>query len=365
VTITPPAPATSGLLEQRLRDTSSSPHMTTLVTGASGFVGSLLVPRLLEDGRRVRALGRNPDRVRETLEQYLDIEAEDLEVLRGDAFKGEGLDVALDGVEVAYYLIHSMERSGPGSAAFSDRDRLAARNFAAAAARAGTRRVIYLGGLVPRWARRVTDGRPQMSGLDGPPVSGLEAARLSRHLASREEVEHILLDAVPDSVALRASIIIGPRSRSFRLLVRLVERMPVLTLPSWRRFRTAPIDQRDAIAMLAACAEAPVGGRSLEIGGPDALTYEEIMRRIAELLLVGRPAVGLGVSMTPIAARLTAAIVGEDPELVLPLMEGLTGDLLPTGEDAAALLGVQLHSFDAAVERALCEWEEHERLAAR
>src|SRR6478672_6499121 len=112
--------------------------MTLLVTGGSGFVGSLLIPRLLDRGHHVRALGRDPERVREALEPYLDPEAADgLALVRGDALMGEGLDRALDGVNVAYYLIHSMERGDPHVAAFTERDRVAAENFAAAASRAG------------------------------------------------------------------------------------------------------------------------------------------------------------------------------------------------------------------------------------
>jgi uncharacterized protein YbjT (DUF2867 family) len=318
--------------------------MTVLVTGASGFVGSMLVPHLLDAGRSVRALGREPERMRFALEQHVDLDAEDVELVRGDALMGEGLDRALADVDVAYYLIHSMERAPGAVGAFAERDRVAAQNFADAARRAGVRRVVYLGGLLPDRSR---------------------TAALSRHLASREEVERILLGAVPDAVALRASIVIGARSRSFRLLVRLVERLPVLTLPAWRGFRTQPIDQRDLLALLLACADGPVGGRTLELGGPEILSYGEMVTRIADLMLVGRPAVGLRVSMTPIAARVTAALVGEDPNLVLPLMESLAGDLLPRDDGAAELLGVRLHTFDAAVERALSEWEEHEPLRAR
>ncbi len=266
-----------------------------------------------------------------------------MEIVRGDVLTGEGLAGALEGVEVAYYLIHSMEDT-PGSAAgsFAERERVAARTFAKYAEHAGVSRIVYLGGLLPR------------------------AGRVSPHLASRAEVEQILFEYVPDSVALRASIVIGAQSRSFRLLVRLVERMPVLTLPAWRRFRTQPIDVRDTIAMLAAAARHPnVGGRTLDIGGPEALTYEELLRRIAELLLLPRPTLGVGVTMTPLIAHLAAALAGEDPALVLPLMEGLGGDLLPADDHAAELLGVELHSFDSAVECALREWEAAEPLAAR
>jgi uncharacterized protein YbjT (DUF2867 family) len=310
--------------------------MRILVTGASGFVGSLIVPRLLSEGHRVRGLARDPARVHSPAE-----------IVRGDALTGEGLAEALDGAEVAYYLIHSMERierARDDGRAFQERERLAAETFAAAATTAGVRRIVYLGGL--RGDRSNDSHR-------------------SRHLSSREGVERILLTAVPDSVALRASIVIGARSRSFRLLVRLVERMRVLALPAWRRFRTQPIDERDIAEMLVASATAAIGGRSLDVGGPDVLSYGEMIERIAELMLVNRPSLGLGVSITGVTARVAAAIAGEDPELVVPLMESLSGDLLTRDEQAAELLGVRLHSFDSAVEHALSEWEESEPLAAR
>ncbi len=330
--------------------------MRILVTGASGFVGSTLVPRLLEEGHEVRALARDPARVRDAA----------IEVVRGDVLTGEGLERALRGVEVAYYLIHSMESAprsptpwaGSGVAGvepetrftteavwgdpFWERERLAARTFGAHSRRAGVRRIVYLGGLLPR------------------------GEATSRHLFSRAEVQDILLRSIPDSVALRASIVIGSRSRSFRLLVRLIERLPVLALPPWRRFHTQPIDARDVTEMLLAAAVAEgLAGRSLDIGGPQALTYEEIVRRIAELMLVHRPLLGLRATMTPLTGRLAAAIVGEDPALTVALMEGLQGDLLLADDRAATLLGVQLHSFDAAVECALREWEAVEPLAAR
>lgn len=306
--------------------------MRVLLTGASGFIGALLAPRLLARGHEVRALARDPSRVRA-----------EVPVVRGDAITGEGLASALAEVEVAYYLIHSMERAGSGQGPFPERERIAAENFAKAASAAGVRRVVYLGGLL--------GGRSE----DG----------YSRHLDSRAEVERVLLGAVPDSVALRASIVIGARSRSFRLLVRLVERMRVLALPAWRRYRTQPIDERDIAEMLLSAADADVGGRSLDVGGPDVLSYGEMIERIAELMMVSRPAVGIGFSATPIAARVAAAIASEDPDLVVPLMESLEGDLLPADDRADELLGVRLHTFDAAVEHALGEWEATEPLAAR
>jgi uncharacterized protein YbjT (DUF2867 family) len=314
--------------------------MRILVTGASGYVGSALIPVLLADGHRVRALGRDDARVRRTLAQLAPVEAQGPEIVVGDVLAGTGLDEALDGVQVAYYLVHSMEASEDGP--FPVRERRSAENFAAAARRQGVRRVIYLGGLLP------SSGTP------------------SPHLASRVAVEQILLESAPAPVALRASIVIGARSRSFRFLVRLVERLPVLALPSWRENRTAPIDERDLLACLGQCATSPaVRGQSLDLAGPDVLTYGEMILRIADHMLVGRPPLRLGFSATSLTGSVAAAVAGERPELILPLMEGLRGDLLPRDDRATQLLPVRRHRFDAAVEHALREWERREPLAAR
>src|SRR4051794_10172160 len=295
--------------------------MKVLVTGITGYVGSALAPRLIAAGHDVRGFARTPSRV--TL---------DVPVVQGDAVAGTGLAEALEGIDVAYYLIHSMEPGGADG--YESRDRRAAGQFAEAAREAGVERVVYLGGPVP------PDRAPSM------------------HLRSRLEVEETLLAATPSSVALRASIVIGPKSRSFRFLVHLIERLPVIPLPPWRGFRTRPIDGRDVLSYLVAAAESPLAaGRSLDIAGPDEMTYGEMIQRIAGHMLVNRPAVPVNLSFSPIAAEVAAAIGGETPELIGPLMEGLSGDLLPRDLDAAALLGVRLHSFDSAVERALREWE--------
>src|SRR3954447_1207652 len=175
-----------------------------LLTGATGYIGGRPMQRPLADGRDVRALARNPDRWA----------GEPVEVVQGDVIKGEGLVRALEGCETAYYLVHSMERTAGPNGGFADLDRRAADNFARAAQEAGVDRVVYLGGLIP------------------------QGTAISPHLRSRLEVEQILMDAIPDSVALRASIVIGAGSSSFQLLVRLIERLRVLPMPAWRVNRT-------------------------------------------------------------------------------------------------------------------------------
>lgn len=310
--------------------------MNILVTGITGYVGARLTPRLLRDGHVVRGLTRGPDGARARAGAELIVP-----LVQGDAVSGRGLEQALDGVEVAYYLIHSMEPMSDGN--FGVRERVAAENFTRAAQAAGVRRIVYLGGLVP----------------SGGPASA--------HIASRLQVEGILIEGTPESVAFRASIVIGAHNRTFRFLVRLVERLPVLVVPAWRSNVTQPIDERDVIEFLArAATNDRVGGQSLDIGGPDVVSYGQLIDRIAHHMLVNRPAISFKrMTVTPIASRVSALIAGEQPELIGPLMESLGEDLIVRDDRAAELLGVRLHTLDAAIERALRDWEAIEPLVAR
>jgi uncharacterized protein YbjT (DUF2867 family) len=265
-----------------------------------------------------------------------------VETLRGDVLNDEGLDAALEGCDVAYYLVHSMEA---GSNSFEARDRQAAGNFVAACRRAGVDRAVYLGGIEPT----------------GP---------LSPHMRSRLEVERILMEGLPAATGLRASIIIGAGSPSFRLMVRLIERIPVLPLPPWRERRTQPIAERDVVECLV---RTPLidatSGRSIDIVGPDPLTYAEILEGIAAELDIDRPPVKLSVFTAPAFAAVASRIAGSDAELVRALMGSLSADVLPRSERAAQemteLYGFRPLPFVRAVRRALADWEDKEPLAAR
>lgn len=281
----------------------------------------------------MRALARDPSR--------LDPRP-GVQIASGDLISAEGLERALDGCETAYYLVHSMEPDQNASMGFADRDRRAAENFAAACERAGTQRIVYLGGIIPA-------GRA-----------------LSPHLASRLEVERVLLSVTQASTALRASIIVGGLSPSFQLLVRLIERLSVLVLPGWRRNHTCPIDERDALDYLTLTPHTPAAaGRSLDIVGPQLLSYEQMIERIAELMGVRRRRLSVDVSLTQATSAIASAVSELPLELVRPLMQSLDGDLLPRDDAAKRLYGLRLHSFDRAVEHALRQFESLEGLAAR
>jgi len=304
-----------------------------LVTGATGYIGNRLLRRLASEGRPVRALARRPEAV-ECLEG--------VQPIRGDLLTGDGLAGALDGCTTAYYLVHSMEAPPANGGPFAERDRRAAETFAGAAVAAGVERIVYLGAIEP-------------------------SAGPSPHLRSRLEVERILLDAVAGSTSLRASIVIGAGSSSFRVLVRLVERLRVLPMPAWRRNRTQPIAERDVMEFLARTPHVvAAGGRSLDVAGPDVMTYGHMIERIAEAMGVGRLPVGFGRSLTPPAAAVVARVTGQPLELVRPLMESLESEVLPRdAEEPRRLYGIRPLGFDRAVERALREWESVEPLGAR
>jgi uncharacterized protein YbjT (DUF2867 family) len=222
-----------------------------LVTGATGYIGGRLVPRLIDRGHDVRAMTRDPARLRDVGW------AARARIVQADAGDPRALAEALADVEVAYYLIHSIDGGGD----FSAVDRQAATTFADACRAAGVRRIVYLGGLSP---------------------AGADPGGLSDHLSSRQEVARILLGSGVPTLVLRAAVIIGSGSASFEMLRHLTERLPVMVTPRWVRTRIQPIAVRDVLHYLIGALDVPAGTHgSFDVGGPEVLTYAEMMRRFA------------------------------------------------------------------------------------
>ena len=209
------------------------------MTGATGYIGSRLVPRLLEEGWTVRVLTR--DRAKVADRRWVD----EVEIVEGDATVKMSLVEALTDVDVAYYLLHSMD----GKPGFAERDRDMARLFGIASFEAGVGRIVYLSGLHP-------------------------TGRLSHHLASRVEVGDLLMASGVPTAVLQAAVILGSGSASFEMLRHLTHRLPVMVAPKWLNNRIQPIGVRDVLHYLVAAADLPPDvNRTFDIGGPDVLTY--------------------------------------------------------------------------------------------
>jgi uncharacterized protein YbjT (DUF2867 family) len=291
--------------------------MEMLVTGAGGFIGGALVPELLARGHRVRTATRHPDRYQGppgAAGHRFDLDDE------------ATLGPALDGVELAYYLVHSMaERGG-----FARRDLAHARAFGRAARAAGVDRVVYLSGL------------------------GDEREGLSEHLASRRAVEDALAAGGPDLTVLRAAIVLGRGGASFEMLVQLVRRLPVMVCPRWVDTACQPIALADAVGYLADAATVDATrGQRLEIGGPEVLSYREMMARFARL--EGRRRRIFSVPLfTPGLSSHWIGLVTDVPAAVArPLAEGLRNRVVVRDGAARLLMPRELVGFEDACRAAL------------
>ncbi|MER6387977.1 SDR family oxidoreductase [Streptomyces sp. NPDC001523] len=277
-----------------------------LVTGATGYIGGRLVPELLDAGHQVRCLARSPEKLRDHPW------AGRAEVVRGDVVDPRSVGEALHDIDVAYYLVHSL---GTGSG-FEDRDRAAARIFAEQAHAAGVRRIVYLGGLTP---------------------TGVPIRELSTHLRSRAEVGEIFLASAVPATVLRAAVIIGSGSASFEMLRYLTERLPVMVTPSWVGTRCQPIAVRDVLRYLVGSATMPPEvSRTFDIGGPDVVTYEEMMRRYASVAELPKRLILRVPMLTPRLSSHWIGLVTPVPRrLARPLAESLRHEVVCEEHDIA------------------------------
>ncbi|WCB92655.1 nucleotide-sugar epimerase [Baekduia alba] len=296
---------------------------TVLLTGATGYVGGQLLPQLLEAGHEVRCLVRDAARAQRTLP-----DEERVKICEGDVVSGEGLDAAAAGVDVAYYLVHSM-----GDGDFADRDRRAAEHFGTAMARNGVARTVYLGGLEG-------DG-----GEEG-----------SEHLRSRHEVAHVLQEAIGDHgdlVHVRAAMIVGAQSASFQMLEGLVKHLPVMITPKWLETRSQPVAIADVTKTLAALAIRDDAPAEVQLGGADVLTYREMLRRFAAVEGRRQPVLIRVPLFTPrLSSYWVALVTPVKLGLVKPLVEGLSSETVVREEPPEGLNDAPL-SFDDAVRSAL------------
>jgi uncharacterized protein YbjT (DUF2867 family) len=273
------------------------------VAGASGYIGGLLCKRLCRDGENVRALARSPERAEDLKEIGCDVR-------RADVLEPETLGQALEGVEVAYYLVHSMGRGSDDD--FAARDKAGAENFVAAASAAGVRRIVYLGGL----------------------------GEGSRHLASRHATAEALRSGDVPVAYFRAAAVIGAGSESFLTVFYLVRRLPLMITPKWVTTRTQPIAVGDAIALLAAATDPDVPlDREIQVGGPDVVTYGGMLDELARAL-GRRPPLRLTVPvLTPGLSSLWIGLVTPvDAGVARPLIEGLSTETVVRDRTGMELL---------------------------
>lgn len=298
------------------------------LTGATGYIGGRLAPRLIERGYRVRCLARSAAKLR--ARPWAASQHEKVEIIEGDAADEERLTTAMRGCGAAYYLVHSMDAAGPE---YRQRDLTLAETFGRAAMTAGVPRIIYLGGL------------------------GETGQGLSEHLSSRREVEVALGRAGVPVTVLRAAMIIGSGSASFEILRYLVERLPIMITPRWVSTESQPIAVRDVLYYLIAALETPATtGKTIDIGGPDVWSYAKVMREMAAALRLRRRVVIPVPVLTPRLSSLWIHLVTPlHASIARPLAEGLKNRVVCRSDEALRLMPHQCLTIREAMDAALAK----------
>ncbi|OJZ68930.1 nucleoside-diphosphate sugar epimerase [Mycobacterium paraffinicum] len=281
-------------------------RLRCLVTGATGYIGARLAPRLLDEGHQVRALARDPAKLEAVPWR------QQAEVACGDLGDVDSLVAAFDGIDVVYYLVHSMGSSKD----FADEEARAVGNVVTAARRTGVRRIVYLSGLHP------------------------EGGKLSPHLESRAAVGDALIASGIETVVLQAGVVVGSGSASFEMIRHLTDRLPVMTTPKWVHNKIQPIAVRDVLYYLVAAATAPVpSSRTWDIGGPDVLEYGDMMRVYADVAGLGKRYLIVLPFLTPTIASLWVGTVTPiPPGLARPLIESLECDAVMRNHDVDGII---------------------------
>ncbi|MCH1867888.1 NAD(P)H-binding protein [Nocardioides sp. CFH 31398] len=294
--------------------------MKVLVTGATGYVGSLLVPVLADLGHEVSAASRS--KVDD------DHWPEGVRGVHFDVSQPDSVRAALEGQDAAYYMVHSME-----SVDFAQRDREAALLFATACEDAGVKRLVYLSGLVPEGV-------------------------LSEHLRSRLEVEELFLQSSVPTVVLRAAMVVGAGSTSFELLRRISRRVPITPVPRWMHSRMQPVAIDDVLHLLVRSLTTDATGRAYDVGGDEVVTYPELLRLFARIDGISRLQLSPPIAPRMVVGPVVAALAGMDSDEVTALIESLRHDMVCTEDDVRELVAEPGHRFlgvEESIRKALAD----------